>query len=181
MKRVATCAVALAVLTGCMTRGPAVHRDDGLDGGMTAASAELRDRTGRAMGTANVSQIGDSVRLTVTGLNMPSGAHGLHIHTTGICAAPDFLSAGPHWNPTNRLHGKDNAAGMHRGDLPNLLIGTDGRGTIEYTIPGGWLSAGRSPLLDRDGAAIVVHAAADDYRTDPAGNSGARIACGVFR
>jgi superoxide dismutase, Cu-Zn family len=181
MTRLAICAVSFAALAGCMTGRPEVADEDLAPVGMTAANADLRDRIGRSMGSATASQVGDSVRLTVSGINLPGGAHGLHIHTTGICAAPDFNSAGPHWNPTNQRHGKNNPAGMHRGDLPNLLIGTDGRGSIEYTIPSATLAGGRGALLDADGAAIVVHAQADDYRTDPSGNSGARIACGVLR
>jgi superoxide dismutase, Cu-Zn family len=180
MKRLVIGAALVAGLAGCVTSRPAP--DDATAGdALAAATADLRDRTGRTMGTADVSQVGDSVRLTVSGTNMPAGAHGLHIHTTGICAAPEFTSAGPHWNPTDQQHGKNNPAGMHRGDLPNILIGSDGRGSIEYTIPSASVSGGARPLLDGDGAAIVVHAAADDYRTDPSGNSGARIACGVLR
>ena len=93
-----------------------------------------------------------------------------------------FTTAGPHWNPGNRQHGKDHPAGMHKGDLPNLLVGADGNGSFELTIANASLAGGAGdPLHDSDGAAIVIHAAPDDFRTDPSGNSGARIACGVFR
>jgi Cu-Zn family superoxide dismutase len=87
---------------------------------------------------------------------------------------------GGHWNPTNRQHGKNNPAGMHVGDLPNLLVGTDGRGSLEINLPGASIAGGAASMLDADGASIVIHQSPDDYRTDPAGNSGARIACGVF-
>ncbi len=112
---------------------------------------------------------------------MSPGSYGAHLHAVGRCDPPGFESAGPHWNPTGQKHGKDNPAGMHKGDLPNLLVGTDGRGSFEYTIPNAGLS-GMLPnrLIDGDGAAVVIHASADDYRTDPSGNSGARIACGVL-
>jgi Cu-Zn family superoxide dismutase len=113
---------------------------------------------------------------------MAPGAYGVHLHAVGRCDPPGFTSAGPHCNPTGHQHGKDNPQGMHKGDLPNLLVGTDGRGTFEYTVPGATLlGRGAGALLDADGAAIVVHAQADDYRTDPSGNSGARIACGTLR
>jgi superoxide dismutase, Cu-Zn family len=109
-------------------------------------------------------------------MNMPQGTYAAHVHTTGRCDAPDFTTAGSHWNPTASQHGKDNPQGMHKGDLPNLLVGTDGRGTLEYTIAGADVGA----MLDADGASIVIHTGADDYRTDPSGNSGGRMACGVF-
>ena len=145
------------------------------------ATADLRSAAGLAMGTATAMQVGDTIRIRIEGMNLPSGAHGAHVHMTGICAAPGFESAGGHWNPTNRQHGKDNAAGMHKGDLPNLLIGTQGNGTLEYTVPDVWVAGSASALLDGDGAALVIHANPDDYRSDPSGNAGARIACGVFR
>jgi Cu-Zn family superoxide dismutase len=112
---------------------------------------------------------------------MQRGTYAAHVHTVGACTAPDFTSAGPHWNPTGAQHGRNNPAGMHKGDLPNLSVGTDGRGSLEFLIAGAALRGGAAPLLDADGAAVVIHAQADDYRTDPAGNAGARIACGVLR
>ncbi|WP_245409628.1 superoxide dismutase family protein [Allosphingosinicella vermicomposti] len=145
--------------------------------GPSMVSANLMDANGRAMGTASVTQVGDSLRVAIDGMNLSPGAHGVHIHQVGLCTPPGFESAGPHWNPTNHQHGKDNPAGMHKGDLPNVLIGADGRGLIEYTVP----MASLANLMDADGASIVVHATADDYRTDPSGNSGGRIACGVLR
>ena len=108
---------------------------------------------------------------------LPPGTHGAHIHMVGRCDAPDFTTAGGHWNPTSKQHGTMNPAGPHEGDLPNLIVGTDGRGTLAITIPGATMAG----LLDADGSAMVVHAGADDLRTDPSGNSGGRIACGVFQ
>jgi superoxide dismutase, Cu-Zn family len=107
---------------------------------------------------------------------LPPGAHGIHVHAVGRCEAPEFTTAGPHWNPTDRKHGRDNPDGAHHGDLPNIQIGADGRGSLNFVIP----SASFAQLFDSDGAALVVHATADDYRTDPSGNSGGRIACGVI-
>lgn len=145
-----------------------------------AARADVRDVSGRSWAQANVEQLGDSIRVRVEAVGMARGTYAAHVHTTGQCAPPDFTSAGAHWNPTGQQHGKDNPRGMHKGDLPNLLVGTDGRGTLEYTIPAAWVTGGAAPLLDGDGAAIVIHAKADDYRTDPTGNAGARVACGVL-
>src|SRR3546814_8513492 len=89
---------------------------------------------------------------------------------TGVCTPPDFSSAGGHWNPMQKQHGKNNPQGMHMGDLPNLLIGTDGRGSMEITVPGADLASGSNPMLDADGAAMVVHAGPDDMVSDPSGN-----------
>jgi Cu-Zn family superoxide dismutase len=111
-------------------------------------------------------------RLSIDANGLSPGAHGLHLHAVGRCEGPDFTSAGPHWNPANRKHGSDNPEGAHAGDLPNLVAGADGRGTAELNVPDGF--------VDADGAALVVHAAPDDNRTDPSGNSGARIACAAF-
>ena len=144
-------------------------------------SAEVRDRSGVVRARSTLEQSGDSLRVRIEAVSLSPGAYGAHIHTTGRCDPPSFNSAGPHWNPTSQKHGKDNSQGMHKGDLPNLLVGADGRGSFEYTVPNATLS-GRGPnlLLDADGAAVVIHAAPDDFRTDPSGNSGARVACGVL-
>ncbi|HEX8215758.1 MAG TPA: superoxide dismutase family protein [Allosphingosinicella sp.] len=147
----------------------------------TSATAEVRDRAGLPKGAATAAQAGDGIRLRVVATNMAPGAYGAHVHMIGRCDPPGFESAGGHWNPTNHQHGKDNPRGMHKGDLPNLLIGADGRGMLEVTIPHASLGGSANRMLDADGAALVLHAAADDYRTDPSGSSGARIACGVFR
>jgi Cu-Zn family superoxide dismutase len=144
-------------------------------------SADLRDGQGRSRARATVEQSGDSLRVRIEALAMSPGAYGTHLHAVGRCDPPAFTTAGPHWNPIGQMHGKDNPKGMHKGDLPNLMVGADGRGSFEYTIPNAALS-GVSPnkLIDADGAAVVIHAKPDDYRTDPSGNSGDRIACGVL-
>jgi Cu-Zn family superoxide dismutase len=132
------------------------------------------------MARATATQVGDSIRMKVEAAGMRPGTYGAHVHATGRCDPPDFASAGPHWNPTRQQHGKNNPGGMHKGDLPNLFVGTDGRGSFEFMIPGSSITSGATALLDGDGAAVVVHQTADDYLTDPSGNSGARIACGVL-
>ncbi len=118
------------------------------------------------------------VQITAEGL--APGPRGVHIHEVGKCEGPDFKSAGGHWNPTGREHGFDNPQGAHMGDFFNLDIGEDGKGSVEATIDGAALKEGDNALMDADGAAFVVNAGPDDLKTDPSGESGGRIACGVF-
>jgi superoxide dismutase, Cu-Zn family len=117
--------------------------------------------------------------LSVTGTlrGLPPGDHGIHLHMVGKCEPP-FTTAGGHWNPSNKKHGHQNPQGPHFGDLGNIKVGPDSGVSFAMRAPGGTLK-GEGGLLDTDGASIVIHAAADDEKTDPAGNSGARIACGV--
>jgi Cu-Zn family superoxide dismutase len=168
--------MSLAVLAGCAGPVAPVQVNAGV-----VAAAEVRDRAGVSRATARAAQSGDGIRVQVIAANMAPGVYGAHVHATGRCDAPSFETAGGHWNPTNHQHGKDNPRGMHKGDLPNLLIGADGRGIMEVSLPHASVAGGGNRLLDADGAALVIHAAADDHRTDPSGNSGARMACGVFR
>lgn len=144
-----------------------------------ASEIGLRDPTGRLLANASVSEAG-GIRVRVEAAGLATGTYAVHLHEVGLCEAPDFASAGPHWNPTGRQHGQLNPMGPHLGDLPNLTVGTGGAGTLEFVIPGATLSRGDRALLDRDGAALVIHVGPDDYRTDPSGNSGARLACGVI-
>jgi len=141
-----------------------------------AAIATLRDAQGAEKGTVTITAAGaDMLRVAVAATGLPSGPHAFHIHTIGLCEAPGFTTAGGHWNPAMRQHGADNPMGAHAGDMPNLNVGGDGRASATATVPG-TLDA----LLDSDGAAAMIHAAADDYKTDPTGNAGARLACGVL-
>lgn len=144
------------------------------------AGAVLNDPAGAQKATATLTQTQGGIRLVVDGKGLPAGVHGVHLHTVGQCTAPDFASAGGHWNPTHKMHGKDNPMGQHMGDLPNMTVGSDGTGHLDALVPDARLSGGDAPLLDADGAAVVIHATADDYKTDPSGNSGGRIACGVI-
>lgn len=141
------------------------------------AVAALQTGTGQAAGTATATVTGDAVMVVVAVQNMPAGEHGVHVHMVGRCDGPDFTTAGSHWNPTAQTHGLEGGSGQHAGDMPNLVVNAQGTGTLEYTLQGGATFAG---LMDADGSAFVVHANADDQRTDPSGESGGRIACGVF-
>jgi Cu-Zn family superoxide dismutase len=141
---------------------------------------ELRRGDGRLVARAIVWQARTGVEIRVQAAGLPAGHYGVHLHAVGRCEGPDFVSAGPHWNPTGRQHGSLNPQGHHLGDLPNLDVDEHGAGRLEFTIAGATTS-GPQGLFDADGTALVIHAGPDDYRTDPSGNSGARIACGVLR
>ena len=129
------------------------------------------------MASLSQTQSGVLVSASLTGIG--SGTHGMHVHEVGRCDAPAFTTAGSHFNPERKQHGYRNPAGAHAGDLPNVSPPPSGSLTFDVLLPNASLS-GRNALLDGDGASIVIHASADDYQTDPAGNSGSRIACGVI-
>jgi Cu-Zn family superoxide dismutase len=115
---------------------------------------------------------------------LPHGIHGIHVHAVGRCEPPDFASAGPHWNPEGKKHGLSNPQGPHAGDLPNVDVAADGVLGQAVTLANATLTGPAGDprvLLDADGAALVIHAQADDNMTDPSGNSGARIACAVIQ
>lgn len=145
------------------------------------AHAELRDKDGALKGRATARPMGDGVHVTGELENVTPGTYAIHVHTTGTCTPPDFASAGSHWNPEGKQHGKENPAGPHKGDLPNVTVGADGKATVSQHIMGVTMTGGTAALLDGDGAALVLHAGVDDYKTDPTGNAGGRAACGVFK
>jgi Cu-Zn family superoxide dismutase len=145
----------------------------------SSATASLKDASGKEVGTAALTETPSGVLIRLDLTAVPAGEHALHFHAVGKCEPPDFKSAGPHFNPAEHKHGLENPAGPHAGDMPNLHVPGDGKLSIEVLNQAVTLS-GKSALLDGDGAALVIHAAADDYRTDPAGNAGDRIACGVI-
>ena len=143
------------------------------------ATATLRNASGAEIGTAVLAGKAETLTLRIAATGQPSTVHGIHLHAVGKCDAPDFTSAGPHLNPHGKQHGRENPAGTHLGDLPNLVMDSSGRAEISVELPGG-RAANEATLFDADGSAIVLHAKADDNLTDPSGNSGARIACGVL-
>ena len=173
--------IAMTATIGLTTLALAACTNDRVETGMPvanamSATAMLRTASGAAVGRATAMDVAGGIRYTIDASAMPPGTHGAHIHTTGRCDAPDFASAGGHWNPTAMKHGTMNPMGPHEGDLPNLIVGTGGRATLAVTVPGQTMAQ----LLDADGAALVIHAGPDDLKTDPSGDSGGRIACGVF-
>ena len=160
--------LAAVALSGCAMYGSST---------VERADVPMRDVAGRELGTLTLSPHMGGLMLTGRVQGLPPGTHGIHVHAIGRCDPP-FESAGPHWNPTNRQHGTQNPAGPHLGDMPNVVVAGDGSATVNVMAAGGTLG-GDGALLDGDGASVVIHAGADDYRTDPSGNSGSRIACGV--
>lgn len=144
------------------------------------ARAELRNATGETLGTAQLTQIGRVVRIVMELRGLPPGARAVHVHEVGRCDPPAFTSAGNHFNPGGKQHGVLNPRGPHAGDLPNITIEADGTGRLETATELISLHGGRTSVFDADGSALVVHAAPDDFRTDPTGNAGARLLCGVI-
>jgi len=144
----------------------------------------LVNADGQSIGSVRAWQTAGGVTFRIDGAGLPHGVHGLHVHSVGRCAPPDFASAGPHWNPAGRKHGMNNPAGPHGGDLPNVEVAANGVLGTTATLPGAILVGevgANGAVIDADGAALVIHAQADDYVTDPSGNSGGRIACAVLQ
>lgn len=166
IKLLATGAAALFVATLAMPASSA-----------ELANAQLKDSSGKAVGDADLTQTPAGVLIKLQLKGMKPGEHAFHIHAVGKCEPP-FTSAGGHWNPTNMQHGNQNPQGPHFGDMMNITVGPDSTAIVNESTPGGTLH-GTNPLLDADGAAVVVHAGLDDYKSDPAGNAGGRVACGV--
>lgn len=144
----------------------------------TSATATIRDLNGARVGTATLTDTYAGILVVGSVQNLGLGAHGIHIHGVGKCDPP-FTSAGPHFNPLGKQHGFENPNGPHLGDMPNIDTPAAGALRFEVLLTGMTLK-GNNRLLDAGGAAIVIHAARDDYKTDPAGDSGSRIACGVI-
>ncbi|MFC3172858.1 superoxide dismutase family protein [Novosphingobium bradum] len=143
------------------------------------AVATLYRPNGTVAGTVSVMPrpAGSVLEVEISGV--APGVHGMHLHAVGKCEGPGFASAGGHLNPDHRAHGNLNPAGQHLGDLPNVTAGEDGRISAKIRTPMRPFKLA-STLLGGEGTALVLHADADDYKTDPSGNSGARIVCGVF-
>ena len=145
------------------------------------AIAELKNQNGQDVGSATFTQQADGVRIMVQVKNLPPGKHGIHIHAQGKCDPPGFTTAGGHFNPLGKQHGLLNPLGPHAGDSPNLEVAQDGTGSLDYANPRVTLASDlANSLFKTNGTALVIHANPDDELTDPTGNSGGRIACGLI-
>ena len=146
-------------------------------------NAIMQNSKGEVIGEILLKQTDKGVQFTTLLNNLPpGGSHGIHVHEAGICEGPDFESAGAHFNPEQKQHGIENENGPHAGDLPNLEVDEDGSAQLTFHSKVVSLTLNEAnSLFDENGSSIVIHELPDDYKTDPAGNSGARIACGVIK
>jgi Cu-Zn family superoxide dismutase len=150
-------------------------------GAPKSAHADIVNAQGQKIGTAKIVAAKQGIKIGVKVSQLPTGKHGIHIHNVGKCEGPDFTSAGPHLNPYTKKHGTDNPDGPHVGDLLNLEVKANGKAKATLLDTMATLGDGPNSVFHDGGTAIVIHAKEDDYKTDPAGNSGPRIACGVVQ
>ncbi len=140
---------------------------------------ELKDASGKGVGMVLLTDTPHGVLMKVTLMGIAAGPHAFHVHAVGKCEPP-FTSAGGHFNPDSRQHGAMNEMGMHAGDMPNVVVPADGNLTFDVLNPNVTFKAGPNSLFKDGGTALMLHGGADDYKGDPAGNAGPRIACGVI-
>lgn len=145
------------------------------------AWARILDTGGETVGVALLTQKKDEVRVFAWASGLTPGKHGIHLHAVGSCESPGFTTAGSHFDPEGKKHGLHNPEGAHGGDLPNMETRENGLGILRADTDRASLGEGPKSPFDADGAATVIHAAEDDQATDPTGNSGVRVACGVIQ
>lgn len=185
MRNLAIASLLIASLAACGGAGEAENDTvsqagaaEDKDALLYIASLRWADDPGADAGAVRVSDK-DGGTLHVALKSMKAGSYAMHFHGVGKCEGPDFKSAGGHWNPDGKQHGRKNPKGAHAGDLINLKVAADGKVTEAFELPDN-TKANIAALIDDDGAAFVIHAGPDDMKSDPAGDAGSRIICGVF-
>jgi Cu-Zn family superoxide dismutase len=175
LQRIRLGALRRGVLAAILCTAPA------LPAAAQSATAPLKNAEGKEVGSANLTQTRQGVLIILSLNGLPPGEHAFHVHTVGKCEPP-FTSAGGHFNPGNKKHGMMAPEGQHAGDMPNLHIPQSGDLTVEVVNTAITLEKGKpNSVFDADGSALIVHAGSDDYKTDPTGEAGGRIACGVIQ
>ena len=170
------CAIATSMLACGKNPAPATSTQPS-----TMVTVNLSDAKGSSIGTAKLSPDAAGVRIALAVTGLTPGEHAIHVHATPQCDAPAFTSAGGHFNPEQKQHGLNNPEGPHAGDMPNFTVDAAGRSSATVVARGVTLDNGPHSVFTGSGTALVIHEKADDMKSDPAGNAGARIACGVIR
>jgi superoxide dismutase, Cu-Zn family len=171
--------IAAAAGSHAAAQQPAAGGGRGGRGG-APVTVEMTNAQGQSVGTATITRSDTGVSIAYDFKNLPPGVHALHIHVNAKCDPPDFMSAGGHFNPDMKKHGLQSPDGPHAGDMPNFTVGAKGTAKATITDPRVNMGADTHSVFSNGGTALVIHAKADDMKTDPAGNAGDRIACGVI-
>ncbi len=168
-------------LSGCGSIKETLGMVDSLSP-VNSTSTDLLNTKGEKIGTATLTQTAEGVKVAIEASGLTPGKHGIHFHEIGICEAPEFKSAGEHFNPKLKEHGLLNPHGPHAGDMPNLVVGKDGKVNTEMLTSNVTLEMGKlNSLIKPGGIALVIHESEDDQLSNPSGNSGSRVACGAIK